>query len=1044
MYNYSYETLSNFLVSDWQIRDNLDRSMNKNLISKLSKNELTALALKYYAVDKNGKFTSVPNKMVGYVCPYTGEIVEINKIQLDHIIPLQYNGGTVIFNCIPVSEVANRSKWHSPDLIEWWKKQPYFDEEKLERLVNYMLDAYKIYANDSKNFFIDYSFNIEEDIESREEFLDIEGKDSNISKESISYGKSISYYQLMEKMIMNLPKSKQKVYMDQLNEFDIFNGIEEIEKITRILKKILSKKAGVYLSVFLNINLDKLYKSLTTDNYEKEIKARLDNIERILKENNKTLKTYFDSLKDIEECNLLYFSSINQKQIDKFIDSLKLDLDTKINIFIEMASNPDKNKVKKSHNILVPDDDNIFNTQKGFPFSGYEKLPDSTRLFYAFNRTKIRKVLDDQINELTKKKKLIASDKEKLKMLYDSKKAMDDYDFYNPVNVSKRIDIFIEMASKSEYTGIKIDDVSKKVVPDNNNIFCTEKGVKFEGYHDFSITTKQFYGTNKDKIVARINHQISELTAKRRKNKSDLEKLEMLKKALKSIDNYEFYNTGNVDRRIDKFIEMLGDPKNTRIVVRNGKVYPATNSIFNYDYSGNFKDYEDLNLLTTSYFYCHNKPEIKERIEKGIADITSKEILTSSEKRQLKMLRTALQAVNDYEFYNPNDNSKRMDVFIEMLSNPKNTRIALNKQNRVVLASDNILKDGSPVLFDGYERLKILKIGHFYHGDNIPKIKYRIDWQITELSRKINKSLEEVDKLNKLKLAKQAINDFEFYNPNDASVRIDKFIEMLSNPANTGTILKHGGVSPADDSILNPDNVECFKGYEHLNILTTSNFYTNNKDEIRERLTQQLNELYSKTILTTPEKKQLNILESAQKALDDYDFYNSNDNSKRIEKFIEMIGMDEYTGYINGKPAKGNIFKEPTVDKATGKIKEEDLIKFKDYGHIQGLYIGSFWRKNGNSRIIPLLFFDEMYSGPQYDKARNNVIEFLNYKRRLHKQPLFDNIYDYIKTLDFAKKENMILRELLEKFELENKELEKEVANLKKKKSIKGGAKVGK
>ena len=56
------------------------------MISKLSKNELIALALKYYSVDKNGKFTSVPNKMVGYVCPYTGEIVEINKIQLDHIL----------------------------------------------------------------------------------------------------------------------------------------------------------------------------------------------------------------------------------------------------------------------------------------------------------------------------------------------------------------------------------------------------------------------------------------------------------------------------------------------------------------------------------------------------------------------------------------------------------------------------------------------------------------------------------------------------------------------------------------------------------------------------------------------------------------------------------------------------------------------------------------------------------------------------------------------------------------------------------------------
>ena len=210
---------------------------------------------------------------------------------------------------------------------------------------------------------IDYSFDVLEDVES-EELFEFENEDV-IPNEGTVYGKAISYHQLMEKMIKTLPKERQKDYLNQLSGFDIFSGIEKIEEITKILKGILSRKDSIYLSAFLNINLDKLYKSLTTDNYEKEIKDRFNNIERILKENNKTLKTYFDSLKDIEEYNLLYFILPNQDQIDKFVASLKLDLDTKINLFIEMASKKENNRTKYSHNILVPTDDNIFNTRFG-------------------------------------------------------------------------------------------------------------------------------------------------------------------------------------------------------------------------------------------------------------------------------------------------------------------------------------------------------------------------------------------------------------------------------------------------------------------------------------------------------------------------------------------------------------------------------------------------------------------------------------------------------------------------------------------------------
>ena len=75
-----------------QIRDNLIRSMEKGLISEISKSQLVDLSLKYYGIDKDGNFTSNVNEMAGYVCPYTGKKVSLTEIQIDHIIPVLYNG----------------------------------------------------------------------------------------------------------------------------------------------------------------------------------------------------------------------------------------------------------------------------------------------------------------------------------------------------------------------------------------------------------------------------------------------------------------------------------------------------------------------------------------------------------------------------------------------------------------------------------------------------------------------------------------------------------------------------------------------------------------------------------------------------------------------------------------------------------------------------------------------------------------------------------------------------------------------------------------
>ena len=992
---YIYDYLLNNLVSDMQIKHNLIRTMKIGSISIISKMELITLALKYYGVDGQGNFTSQPEKVVGYMCPYSGKIVGINDIELDHIIPIKYNGGTVIFNCIPVYKKANRDKWDNPDLLNWWKRKSYFDEDKLERLVCYMLDAYDIYDNDLKYNYIDYSF-INEDEEEGLYQKELEKEKFNFDSLQLFSREKVTYYQLLESMINSLPNSKQLAYKKRLERLNVFDGIDEIENLTKVLIEVISKRIDNYNLFLLCININKLYKSLITKDYKKEIEERISKLEKILKENNKTFNTYIDSLRDIDEQNIIYYDTLTQEQINNFINSLRLDLDTKINLFIEMASKKENNKTKFSHNILVPADDNIFNTQYGIKYPGYEDLDITTKSFYSFNRNKIKSRLSEEIAQLISKINLDDKDKDRLEMLERAKQAIDDYEFYNTANARKRIDIFLEMISKSKYTGIILNGDNNRVVPDDNSAFSTVKGIKFEGYENFPITTKSFYNTNRDSIISRLNLRISELVSIDKKEPNEIKELEMLERAKQAIDDYEFYNTANVDKRIDKFIEMLSDPSNTGIMLDNrGRVVPDNDSILNSKSSKPFKDYEHLSILNVAYFFENNKDLIKSRIQSCLENIDE-----ISSLNELNTLMLAKKAIDDYEFYNPNDNSKRVDKFIEMLSDPSNTGIMLSKKG-VVPDNNSIFQDKCTKLFKDYEHLNILNVGHFY-DDNEDVIKYRIDRQINELRNKIKTPAENV-RLEMLKRAKQAIVDFDFYRATSRIKRIDKFIEMLSDPSNTATKQGVGGIVPADDSIFNYMTAKPFKNYEHLSILTTKNFYGNNKDDIRSRIKEQLLELSKVTELKLSDIKKLNMLRLAQKAIDDFDFYNPNDNSKRVEKFIEMIGMDKYTGYINGRPAKGNIFKEP--NRKNGQIDEEDLIPFEGYEHIDGLYIKDFWRKYSDSKIIPLLFLSDNYSSSRYDKARENVLKFLNYKQRLHKKEEFKTIEDYLENSNkFEKK----------------------------------------
>lgn len=140
-----YEYLVENLISYNQVDGNLRRTADRGLVSELYRRQMNALALKYFGVDANGNYTNNKEEIVAYRCPYSGEIIsDLSNTHLEHILPVSSNGGTVLFNCIPILDKANLSKLDEPNLLVWWQEQDYFNYDRLERLVQYMLEAYTL------------------------------------------------------------------------------------------------------------------------------------------------------------------------------------------------------------------------------------------------------------------------------------------------------------------------------------------------------------------------------------------------------------------------------------------------------------------------------------------------------------------------------------------------------------------------------------------------------------------------------------------------------------------------------------------------------------------------------------------------------------------------------------------------------------------------------------------------------------------------------------------------------------------------------------
>ena len=336
-------------ITKEQVISNISRTIKEGLISLLSDKEINKLSLKYYGIKgDNGEY-------IAFVDPYSGEVVTDEKIMaLDHILPVCLGGGTVLFNCIPVKADINTSK-NGSYILEWWKKQEYYSEDKLEKLVEYMLEAYEI-TFDETNVDKLFMANSNEDYEEIERHIideaPLDKTQKELQEERQNKKIKYSYKELMENLISEVKEDdKKKSYEERLEALSNKNIYEEIEEyiyIINIFKKLIVeylKSIDEYSdyheeTILSKCNFKKLHKDLKKnypkEKWEEEIIRRIKIIEEYLNEDNLTLSSYYENLD--KDKHLIQSEEITKEEYNKFKGKIKASKYDKFRLLIEFVN----------------------------------------------------------------------------------------------------------------------------------------------------------------------------------------------------------------------------------------------------------------------------------------------------------------------------------------------------------------------------------------------------------------------------------------------------------------------------------------------------------------------------------------------------------------------------------------------------------------------------------------------------------------------------------------------------------------------------------
>ena len=74
-------------------------------------------------------------------CAYSGQVLSKDTRSLDHIIPISKGGEHEIWNVVPMYRPYNSSK-QDKDLLEWYKEQDFYSEERLQKICEWQEYAF--------------------------------------------------------------------------------------------------------------------------------------------------------------------------------------------------------------------------------------------------------------------------------------------------------------------------------------------------------------------------------------------------------------------------------------------------------------------------------------------------------------------------------------------------------------------------------------------------------------------------------------------------------------------------------------------------------------------------------------------------------------------------------------------------------------------------------------------------------------------------------------------------------------------------------------
>ena len=87
------------------------------------------------------------NNWFGWKCAYSGEKLKKSnntyRRTLDHIVALDNEGLNEPWNIVPMRLGYNASKRNRIDTLTWYKEQEYFNEERLNKIVEWQIYAYE-------------------------------------------------------------------------------------------------------------------------------------------------------------------------------------------------------------------------------------------------------------------------------------------------------------------------------------------------------------------------------------------------------------------------------------------------------------------------------------------------------------------------------------------------------------------------------------------------------------------------------------------------------------------------------------------------------------------------------------------------------------------------------------------------------------------------------------------------------------------------------------------------------------------------------------